>query len=82
MEINLQQQELDQLKELKEVTNKLVANLGDIATQKIRLEIIEDSLKEELKQLMTREQNLSETLVQKYGPISIDLDKGTATTIN
>lgn len=82
MEIKLQQEEVSQLQELKEVTNRLVANLGDITLQKLRLELIEEKLKEELQQLMIKEQTASEQLVQKYGPISIDLEKGVAISMN
>ncbi len=82
MEISLQQDELQQLRDLKQATEKLVANLGDITVQKIRLEIIEEGLREELRQLMAAEQSTSETLIQKYGPISIDLEKGLAVSMN
>jgi hypothetical protein len=82
MEISLQQEELAQLQELKEVTNRLVASLGDIALQKARLEIIEAGLKEELRELMLKEQTASEQLVQKYGPISINLERGIATSMS
>lgn len=78
MEINLLQEEVTKLKEIKERNDKLVVNFGEVAIQKARLDLLEQALKEELKEISVKEQAISDELVTKYGPISIDLEKGTA----
>lgn len=81
MEINLLQEEIDQLKKIREKTEKLTLSIGEIAVQKARLDFIEAALKEDLRELMLEEETLSDTLVKKYGPVSINLEKGIATEI-
>lgn len=78
MEVNLLQEEVTKLKEVKERSDKLVIDLGEVAIQKARLELVEESLKQELKKVVEAEQSISEELVAKYGAVSVDLEKGVA----
>jgi hypothetical protein len=81
MKINLLQEEIDQLVKIKERTEKLVANLGEIAVQKARLNLVEQAYLGELQELMIEEESASESLVKKYGPVSVNIEDGTATKI-
>lgn len=81
MKINLLQEEIDQLKNIKVKTEKLALDLGEVSIQKARLEILEGALKEDLKQIMLEEQEISDNLVKKYGAVSINIEDGTALKI-
>ena len=81
MKINLLQEEIDQLKNIKQKTEKLALDLGEVSIQKARLEILEGALKEDLKQIMLEEQEVSDSLIKKYGAISINIEDGTALKI-
>jgi hypothetical protein len=81
MKINLLQEEIEQLTKLKQRTETLTAHLGEIALQKTRLEIVEQTYKEELREIMILEETTSESLVKKYGPVSINIEEGIATKI-
>lgn len=81
MEINLLQEEIDRLKKVKESSEKLTAEIGSLAIQKARLEILEQSLKDDLKDVMIEETSISQELLGKYGPVSIDIEKGIAITL-
>lgn len=78
MEINLLQEEVSKLREIKERNDRLVISFGEVAIQKARLELLQQALTEELKDISSKEQGISDELVTKYGPISINLEKGTA----
>ena len=82
MEINLSQEEVTKLREIKERTEKLIVDLGDVSIQKTRLELLEESLKEELKRIITDEQVISQEFLTKYGAISVNIEKGTAFKID
>lgn len=81
MEINLLQEEIDRLKKVKETTERLTAEIGNLSIQKARLEILEQSLKDELKDVMIEESSVSQDLIGKYGPVSVDLEKGIAISL-
>lgn len=81
MEINLLQEEIDRLKKVKESSEKLTTEIGSLAIQKARLEILEQSLKDDLKDVMIEETSISQELLGKYGPVSIDIEKGIAITL-
>lgn len=81
MEIKLLQEEVNEIKQIKERTAQLSTDLGEISLQKLKLEIIESALKETLKNLIVEEQKLADDLFNKYGDISVDVEKGIATKI-
>lgn len=82
MKIDLLQEELTELKELKEQNDLLILSLGEIMLQKIKLDQTEQALKNEVNILAKREQEISEKLIAKYGNISVDVENGVATKIS
>ena len=79
--IQLPKEEVTRLQNLKQKNAELTATLADLTLQQIRLEIYRDSLKESVRELLQEEQSITQELVAKYGPISIDLEQGTATKV-
>ena len=73
------EQELDQLKNLREKLSNLAFQFGQLQINKIKLEETETELKKELSVLEKEEENIAKTLSIKYGKGSINLDSGTFT---
>tara|TARA_B100001778_G_scaffold122855_1_gene100979 strand:+ start:309 stop:602 length:294 start_codon:yes stop_codon:yes gene_type:complete len=76
------QEELNEIKELRDEINTLSFQFGQLAVQKIKLEEQENSLKKELNQVEKKEASLAKNLTNKYGKGSIDLKTGTFTPID
>ena len=72
----LTQEEITQLKIVREKRIQLTENFGILELRIQELYSQKDLLKEELKTLIQEEISLGKTLQQKYGDGSIDLDKG------
>lgn len=72
----LTQEEITQLKAVREKRLQLTENFGVIELRIQEFNSQKDILKEELKKLVQEESVLGRTLQQKYGDGSIDLDKG------
>lgn len=72
----LTQEEITQLKSVREKRIQLIENFGAVELRIQELTTQKDTLKEELKNLIQEETILGKTLQQKYGDGSIDLDKG------
>ena len=72
----LTQEEITQLKSVREKRTKLVENFGILELRIQEFYHQKDLLKEELKKLSQEETKLGNSLQQKYGDGSIDIDKG------
>jgi hypothetical protein len=72
----LTQEEVTQLKFVREKRIQLTENFGVVELRIQELNSQKEIFKEELKKLIQEESNLGKTLQQKYGDGSIDLDKG------
>ena len=72
-------EELNQIKELRNQLNQLTYKFGQYSLSKIKLEETGDKLKEELFNLEAQEKNLAQSLSNKYGNGSIDIETGTFT---
>lgn len=72
----LTQEEIAQLKNVRERRIQLVENFGVIESRMQELSLQKENLKDNLKQLIQEENELGRNLQQKYGDGSIDLDKG------
>jgi hypothetical protein len=72
----LTQEEVTQLKSVREKRIQLTENFGIIELGIQELNNQKEILKEEFKKLVQEESNLGKTLQQKYGDGSINLDKG------
>ena len=71
--------EMKQLRELKDKINEMTAQFGQLSLNKIRLERTEKELKDQLFKLEKEENTIAKSLSNKYGKGSIDLDSGTFT---
>ena len=76
------QEELIEIKKLRDEINTLSFQFGQLAIQKIKLEEQENSLKNQLNQIEKKETSLAKKLTDKYGKGSINLETGTFTPIN
>tara|TARA_R110001592_G_scaffold162284_2_gene395410 strand:- start:1280 stop:1573 length:294 start_codon:yes stop_codon:yes gene_type:complete len=76
------EQELNEIKKLRDEINTLSFQFGQLTMQKIKLEEQESNLKIQLKSTEKKESNLAKKLTNKYGKGSIDLKTGTFTPIN
>ena len=72
----LTQEEVQNLKNVKEQRIQVVEGFGIIESRIQELQLQKETLKQELKNLIEKEIQLGETLQQKYGNGSINLDKG------
>jgi len=71
----LTQEEVAQLKSVREKRIQLTENFGVVELRIQELNSQKEIFKEELKKLIQEESSLGKTLQQKYGDGSIDLDK-------
>ena len=76
------EQELKQLRDLREKLNQLTLQFGQISINILKLKQTKEELKNQLKELENEESNIAKTLSKKYGDGSIDLDSGTFTPLN
>ena len=71
--------ELKEIKDLRMSLNTLTFQLGQISVEKIKLEEVENNLKNQLKDLDKKEISIAKKLSSKYGKGSIDIETGTFT---
>ena len=72
----LAQEEITQLKSVREKRIKLIEDFGLLESRIQEFNLQKETLKEELRKLIQEEGNLGKSLQQKYGDGSIDLEKG------
>lgn len=72
----LTQEEITQLKSVREQRIKLIENFGVVESRIQEFNMQKETLKEELKRLIQEETQLGTSLQQKYGDGSIDLERG------
>ena len=73
------EQELNQLKELRQKITTLTHQFGQLSISKYKLEQTEKGLLKQLSDLEKEESNIAKTLSSKYGEGSINLESGTFT---
>ena len=73
------QEEINQLKDLRNKINELALQFGQLAISKIKIEETEQKLKSQLNSLEEEESKIAKKLSNKYGDGSIDLKSGTFT---
>ena len=81
LRLNLIQEELNELRDLKNQITQLSVEFGTLTISKIKLEEQEILLKNKLSSLEEKEKSIAKTLTDKYGKGSIDLESGTFTPI-
>ena len=68
------EEEITSLKEIQTEMDQIIIRFGQIAINKEALESQENQLKQTLSKLKVKEQNLAQTLSDKYGKGTFDLE--------
>ena len=74
--IKLSQEELNKLKEVRTEENKILVEAGRIALNKILYQEREDQNVKEYKNLRSKQDELAQSLQNKYGEGTINVDSG------
>jgi hypothetical protein len=69
-------EELKQVSDLKGETSQLIYSLGEIQYQKVSLDLLEDQVREQIKDFKAKELQFLNELKQKYGNVSINIETG------
>ena len=75
-EISLSESEVEQLKEVFQLSTQIQNAFGNLKIRKIQLEAEEDNLKQQYAQKTQKEIEISQKINQKYGAGSVDLQRG------
>lgn len=76
------EQELNELKELRNKLSQLTLQFGQVSISMLKLKETKEQLKTQLSKLEKEETNIAKKLSDKYGEGSIDLGSGTFTPAN
>ena len=68
------------INKLREKTDRLVYQLGQIETQQFSLKSLKSSTFEKLDELQSKEKQLAKQLSTKYGTGTLDMESGTFTS--
>ena len=68
------------INKLREQTDRLVYQLGQIETQQFSLKSLKSSTFEKLDELQSKEKQLAKQLSTKYGTGTLDMESGTFTS--
>ena len=75
----IEEKDLSTLKQLQADTDKLVYNLGQLYVQKEKMNQTENELKQAIKVIEQREEDLGKDLSAKYGIGTVNIEAGTFT---
>ena len=73
------EEEIKSLRSFQSRMEQVITQLGRVHLSKIRLNEQENILKDEIKKIEREEQELAQTLSDKYGKGSLDIETGTST---
>jgi len=75
--MKIEQQELDQLRQLQEKNKKIIMDLGEISYNEILLKNKKQQIESILSEIQDEERVLKSYLIQKYGDnLNIDIETG------
>lgn len=75
--MKIEQQELDQLRQLQEKNQKIIMDLGEISYNEILLKNKKQQVESILSEIQDEERVLKSYLIQKYGDnLNIDIETG------
>lgn len=80
--ILLTQEEINELKSIQEQNNQLISNFGQLEIAIQSLELQKEQLIETLSALKSKENELGQTLQNKYGNGNINIETGEFTKVN
>lgn len=69
-------EEIQELQEIRQQTQALIMELGNLELTKIQIENRYDELVDFYEQMKQKERDLGKTLSEKYGDGTIDIEKG------
>jgi L-lactate utilization protein LutC len=78
----LSEEEKTLLLEIRQNTQSLIAELGEIELIKLQLEDRHDSAKTFLNELKTKEQEFTKSVFDKYGKVNVNPETGEITPMN
>jgi hypothetical protein len=78
----LEQQELNELKQLQQNQDKLIFQLGQVLYSRIRLDEEEAAAKKQMELLRKQESEILGKLTAKYGVGNIDIETGQISSAN
>jgi hypothetical protein len=78
----LTEEELTTLKEIQTNTRALISELGEIELIKIQVENRYNNAKQFLSDLSTKEQEFTQSILQKYGRVNISPEDGEITLLD
>ena len=70
------EEELKKVEELKQETSQIVYSLGEIHYQKVNLDLLENQVKERIKEFKNKELQFLNHLKEKYGNVAINIETG------
>ena len=76
------EEEINTLRSFQSRMDQVINQLGRVNLSKIKLNEQENLLKDEIKNIEKAEQELAQTLTNKYGKGSLDMETGTFTPVD
>ena len=73
------EEEINTLKSFQSRMEQVITSLGRVNYSRVKLDDQENVLKDEIKKIEKEEQELAQTLTNKYGKGSLDIETGTFT---
>lgn len=78
----LDQQELNDLKQLSQDQDAFIFQLGQVYYSRIRLDEDENAIKQQIDTLRKREKEFADKITAKYGKVNIDIETGEISSVN
>jgi len=78
----LDQQELQDLKQLSQDQDAFIFELGQVQYSRIRLDEEENALKQQINALRAREKEFADKIMTKYGKVNVDIETGEISSVN
>jgi len=78
----LDQQELQDLKQLSQDQDAFIFELGQVQYSRMRLDEEEAALKQQIDALRAREKEFADKIMTKYGKVNVDIETGEISSVN
>jgi phosphoglycerate-specific signal transduction histidine kinase len=78
----LEQQELNDLKQLSQDQDAFIFQLGQVYYSRIRLDEEENAIKQQIDALRKREKEFADKVTTKYGVVNINTETGEISSVN
>ena len=78
----LEQQELNDLKQLSQDQDAFIFQLGQVQYSRMRLDEEENAVKQQVDALRKREKEFADKISTKYGKVNVDIETGEISSVN